>query len=204
MATLVQWHLMVDDTGLKGLIPTQPRDWGWGRPIKSHSGRESQRGSRASPISRGSSRRQWHTPAGPPPPAGRAVLAGARPASPPHRTATRALHGPTSRPGRRRPRRAGAPGWPWLRDPGLRGRVINSRARGPLAPRPRPPHWQLPPTPDPARPGPGAPTWPQLPPAGGGSGGRGRRGVADRRLPNRPAPRSSRTFSLSTLPFRGS
>lgn len=91
---------------------------------------------------------------------------GAHPAPPPHGTATRALHCPTSRPGLRRPRRAGAPGLPWLRDPGLGGRVINSPPRGPLAPRPRPPHWQLPPTPDPARPGPGAPTWPQFPARG--------------------------------------
>lgn len=71
----------------------------------------------------------------------------------------RALDGPTSRPGRCHSRRAGAPGWPWLRDPRLGGRVINSRHRRP--PAPRPPHCQLQPTPDPgpgrARPlGPGS------------------------------------------------
>lgn len=127
----------------------------------------------------------------------------ARPAPPPHRTATRALHGPTSRPGRRRPRRAGAPGWPWLRDPGLGGRVINSRPRRPLAPRPRPPHWQLPPTPDPARPGPGAPTWPQLPPAGGGSGPHGRgRGVGGGRSASPKPPRPEIFPNLLSLhPF---
>lgn len=37
---------------------------------------------------------------------------------------------PTSRPGRSRPRRAGAPGLPWLRDPGWAGCGINSRPRG--------------------------------------------------------------------------
>lgn len=61
--------------------------------------------------------------------------------------ATRALDCPTSRPGRCRSRHAGAPGWPWLRDPGLGGGVINRRPRRPSAP--RPPHCQLQQTPDP-------------------------------------------------------
>lgn len=42
---------------------------------------------------------------------------------------------PTSRPGRSRPRRAGAPGWPWLRDPGWAAAVLIVGPAG----RPRPP-----------------------------------------------------------------
>ena len=66
---------------------------------------------------------------------------------------------PTSRPGRSRPRRAGAPGWPWLRDPGWAAAVLIVGPAG----RPRPPA-ALPAAADTgsADPGPGAPTWPGL------------------------------------------
>jgi hypothetical protein len=123
--------------------------------------------------------------------------------------AMRALEGPTSRPGRRRPRCAGARGWPWLRDPGLGGRVINSPAGGRLLRRPRAPHCQLQPTPDPGRPGPGAPTWPGLPPAGGGSGPRGPgggervEGAVGGGLAMFPKPGSSRACLPSAFPSPG-
>lgn len=140
----------------------------------------------------------------------------------PRGAATRARHGPTSRPGRRRPRRAGAPGWPWLRDPGLAAALLIAGPAGPSLRRPHPPHCQLQPTPDPGRPRAGRAHLAGDPAGGGGSGraglGAGRvcpsrtslrrewelgRGVA---FPNLPAPWSSRTFSppfLSWGPVAG-
>lgn len=74
---------------------------------------------------------------------------------------------PTSRPGRSRPRRAGAPGWPWLRYPAWAAAVLIVGPTG----RPRPPA-ALPAAADTgsAGPGPGAPTWPGLRPREEGAG----------------------------------
>lgn len=156
-------------TSLKRLILTKPGGAGGGI-IKSH-GQTEVPGSRASPISLRRWLRRVPHPAGPlpPEPGERCWLSmgeGTRPAplthmgdAGPGRSYLAAWAAPS-------PPRRGS-GLAIAARPGLAGRVINSRPRRPLAP--RPPHCQLPPTPDPGCPGPGAPIWPGLLPAGGGS-----------------------------------